>query len=76
MSENVKVKEDFVLSESNKKAYSKDSIDNERQIEINYPDGKTKFVKETTFKNGVKKRKVVGMKKGERIIFDKGVNWS
>jgi len=71
----VKVEKDQELIDSNEKAYSADSVVSSDQVQINYQDGKKKFILETTYKNGAKKQKIIGMKKGNKIIFDKGVDW-
>ena len=56
-------KNDILKTEWSKQTVSADS-------------GKEKIFKIRTFKNGVKKTELKGMKKDGKIIFDHGVDWA
>ena len=69
--------EDKTLDQQNKEMYKKKNEISDEQIvkEIQYPAGtKMKIIKETKYRNGVVKRKLVGLSKENKLRIDRGVD--
>ena len=64
------------IDKENKKAYLKENVKKDvqfKQLHFTATGEKEKYIQKKTYSNGVVKSSLVGLKKGNKVIMDKGI---